>query len=47
VISPLQRSLTDNTQEKHIHAPSGGRTHNPSKEVTADPHLRRATTAIR
>ena len=43
VISPTQRPLPDNTQHSQqtdIHAPSGIRTHNPSKQAAADPRLR-------
>ena len=40
-MSLTQGPLRDNTQhsqEKDIHAPSGIRTHNPSKQVAADLH---------
>ena len=43
VIFPSQRPLPDNTtqhsQETHIHAPGGIRTHNPSKRSAADTRL--------
>ena len=42
-ISPSQRPLPDNTQlstQTDIHAPSGIRTHNPSKLAAVDPRLR-------
>jgi len=41
-----KRPLTDNTQETHMHAPGGIRTHKPSKQAAADPRIRRATTTI-
>jgi hypothetical protein len=43
VISPSQRPLPDNTQhsqQRDIHARAGIRTHNPSKQVAADPCVR-------
>jgi hypothetical protein len=43
-IGPSQRPLPENTntvQETNIHAPSGIRTHNPSKGSVADLRLRR------
>jgi len=39
-ISSSQRLLPDNTQQTHIHIPSGFRTHNPSKRAAADPCFR-------
>jgi hypothetical protein len=47
VISLTQKPLPDSTQhsqESDIHAPSGIRTHNPSKQVAAEPH--HATTGV-
>ena len=43
MISPSQRPLPDNTQhsqQTHIHAPGGIRTHNLSRRVAAHPRLR-------
>jgi len=43
VISPSQRTLPDNIchpQQTDIHAPGGIRTHNPSRQATADRRLR-------
>jgi hypothetical protein len=40
VISPSQRPLADSTEDINIHAPSGIRTHNPSKQAAADPRVR-------
>jgi hypothetical protein len=36
----LYLTNTEHSQQTNIHAPGGIRTHNPSRQAAADPHLR-------